>query len=115
MGDQKADPKGVSTDPADRPPFYKRPITPRWLPAWLVICLVVGLTVVVILEYVFGAGTWQRRCLAFVLGFFVALAGFSYDMPAESGPDWAPPKWLRAPVIAIAFLLWLYGWVEKLF
>ena len=104
-------------EPLHQLPWYKRPVTPRWLPDWLLACLISGATFTVAAEYALGLGNWQARGVAFGLGFGLVLAVLSLvpARPQDRDSSLFPPDRVRLPVLAVVFGFAIYTWLDKQF
>jgi hypothetical protein len=98
-------------------PWYRRAVTLRWFPGWLLACLACGLCAAVALEYGLGQGTWKSRLAGFGFGFGFTLVILSFTQtksrPLDQDSGLFPPRWLRVPVIAAALFFSVYAWLEK--
>lgn len=100
--------------PPPRPPWYRRPLTPRWAPGWLLACLLSGVVFAVAAAYMLRLDRWQAHATAFACGFgFVLVILSMVHAPPESDWSLAPPGWVRGPVLALLLGLVIYSWLDK--
>src|SRR5262245_8296999 len=102
-------------EPLHQLPWYKRPVAPRWLPGWLLACLLSGAAFTVAADYPLGLGNWQARGVAFGLGFGLVLACLSFapTRPEDRDSSLIPPAWVRLPVLALVVGFAIFTWFDE--